>query len=380
MGKKLTTEEFLERARKIHGDKYDYSKTIYKSWEESIIIICTEHGEFYQNAGSHLQGCGCPKCSVNRRSKQFTSSIEQFTEKAKQIHGNKYDYSKVNYINSHTKVCIICLEHGEFWQTPTNHLKGQGCPECGKIQVQKENKKRIKEAKKDFIEKAKQVHCNRYDYSKVEYVNAHKKVLIKCKEHGLFEQTPNSHLNGSGCPYCCGNIPLTIKTFIKRSNEIHHNKYDYTKVNYINSQTKVCIICPEHGEFWQVPHNHLQGQGCPKCNMSHLERDVMKIIEKYGLKYTWQASKKDLSWLGKQSLDFFLPDYNIAIECQGIQHFESVDRFGGEKELKEIIKRDKIKKELCEKHNIKLHYINYNEDFYKKILTIFNENNLVILK
>ena len=187
----------------------------------------------------------------------MTFTKDDFIRLARKVHGDKYDYSKVEYKNNKTDVCIICPIHGEFYQTPNSHyLKGRGCPICGGTK---------KSTKEDFIIKAKQVHGDKYDYSKVVYVNNQIKVCIICPEHGEFYQAPKNHLNGQGCPKCSGNKKLTKDDFIKKANEIHGYKYDYSKVEYINSQIKVCIICPEHGEFYQAPKNHLNGQGCPIC-------------------------------------------------------------------------------------------------------------------
>lgn len=248
MSRKLTTEE-------IHRDKYDYSKVDYKGATAKICIICPEHGEFYQNAGSHLNGGGCPKCSG-----RIKLTIEKFIEKARKVHNNKYDYSKVVYKKSKDKVCIICPIHGEFYQTPNIHFRGNGCSECS-------GKAKLKTKK--FIEKAREVHNNKYDYSKVEYKSSTTKACIICPVHGEFYQTPNTHLRGSGCPRCIKNIKLTTEDFIERSRKVHGNKYDYSKVEYKNIQTKVCIICPDHGEFFQIPNSHLQGSGCPKCGGSY---------------------------------------------------------------------------------------------------------------
>lgn len=120
--KKLTTEEFIKKAREVHGNKYDYSKVIYNGLHKKVCIVCPEHGEFWQEAGSHLKGRGCPICWYKKNGNSCRKSLEVFIEQARKIHGDKYDYSKVKYINSFTKVCIICPEHGEFWQTPVHHL------------------------------------------------------------------------------------------------------------------------------------------------------------------------------------------------------------------------------------------------------------------
>ena len=274
---------------------------------------------------------------------------EEFIKDARKKHGDKYDYSNVEYVNNATKICIKCPKHGEFWQTPISHLRSCGCPRCGGTGVL---------TKEEFIKKAKEIHGDKYDYSKVNYVNAHTKVCIICGEHGEFWQYPADHTNGHGCPKCGDENSRekrssTKEKFIKKANETHKGKYDYSQVKYVNCDTKVCIICHEHGEFKQTPDNHLQGHGCPKCNLSHLERSVMNYLDDMGITYDYQ---KRFNWLGKQSLDFYLPDYNVGIECQGGQHFFPVERFGGDKTFKQTLQRDKRKKALCEKHGVKLLY------------------------
>ena len=368
MSKRFTTEEFIKKAREIHGDKYDYSKVKYLNTKTKICIICPVHGEFWQTPNSHLRKRGCPKCGDEQMKDKQRLSIYEFIEKAKKIHHNRYDYSKTEYINDKTKVCIICPEHGEFWQTPNNHLKGKGCPSCYG------NKKMTKE---DFIKKAKETHENRYDYSKVEYINTDIKVLISCPEHGEFWQTPYKHINcHQGCPKCGGHLTISKDEFIKKSIEIHGDKYDYSKVEYTTAFTKVCITCPKHGEFWQTPIKHYTGQGCPKCKGSKLEEICCVYLDKHNVKYLYRSKPK---WLRGLELDIFIPEYNIAIECQGEQHFFPVD-FGyndenlTKKKFKELQERDLLKYKLCEDNNVKLHYIKYDdkniEELLNKILCI----------
>ena len=349
MSKKKTKEEFIKDARKVHGDEYDYTKVDYVNNRTKVCIICLKHGEFWQTPSDHTQGAGCPKCKGDKTHERLASNKEDFIKKGNEKHHDKYNYSKVNYVNTHTKVCIICLKHGEFWQTPNNHLRGKGCTKCGGTCVL---------TKEEFIKKACETHGNKYDYSKVDYVNANTKVCIICPEHGEFLQTPDNHTQGQGCPKC-GQIARSnskrssLSDFIKKARKAHGDKYDYTKVDYVNNRTKVCIICPEHGNFWQIPSSHLRDVGCPKCNLSHMERDVMNYLDDVGITYNYQ---KRFKWLGRQSLDFYLPDYNVGIECQGEQHFFPIEYFGGDKEFKKVLERDKRKKALCEEHGIKLLY------------------------
>ena len=353
----LTKDGFIKKARKVHGDKYDYSKVDYVNSATKVCIICSKpgHGEFEQTPNHHLSGCGCHKCGVENRSKKRTSTKEEFIEKSKEKHGDKYDYSKVKYVDAKSKVCVVCPEHGEFWQIPYHHTKGCCCPKCG---AEKKTS-----SKEKFIKKARKLHGDKYDYSKVEYVNSYTKVCIICPEHGEFEQMPYQHTNGSGCPKCKGDkiresLSYSKEDFIKKANETHNDKYDYTKVEYVNANTKVCIICSKHGEFEQIPSEHIRGNGCPKCNLSHLERSVMNYLDEVKISYDYQ---KRFKWLGMQSLDFYLPDYNVGIECQGEQHFFPVDFAGNGvewacKEFDKLVSRDKRKKALCEKHGIKLLY------------------------
>jgi hypothetical protein len=345
--RKLTTEIFIERARGIHGDKYDYSKVEYKDNKTKVCIICPIHGEFWQNPASHLQGCGCNLCGNKITKQKQTLTTEQFIEKARKVHGDKYDYSKVKYIDSRTKVCIVCPTHGEFWQNPASHLHGIGCSYCAK-----NNKKTTEE----FIVDACKIHGDKYDYSKVKYKNALTKVCIICSIHGEFWQTPKDHLRGKGCPICGGNIKLSTKDFIERARKVHGNTYDYSKVDYNGMETKVCIICPRHGEFWQTPHNHLK-YGCFKCKNSKLEKEVRDILEKHNIKYEEQKTFDWLKYKQNMYLDFYLPDYNIGIECQGEQHFVKY-RFEENNDKLELRQtRDKVKKFLCENvYNIKVLY------------------------
>ena len=275
--KRVTTEDFVEKARKVHGEKYDYSKVEYVNNRSKVCIICNRHGEFWQKPSNHLCGQGCPKCGKEKQNLAITSNDDEFIKKARKVHGDKYDYSKVEYVNNRTKVCIICNRHGEFWQTPNAHLNGQGCPKCGD--------ERIASAKtsnsEKFAEKARKVHGDKYDYSKVNYMNNHIKVCIICNRHGEFWQAPNNHLNGQGCPKCGGNAKLTDENFISKSKLIHGNKYDYSKVNYVNNKTKVCIICPKHGEFYQTPINHLYGNGCPSCGKEKIASVLVNTFDEF---------------------------------------------------------------------------------------------------
>ena len=250
--------------------------------------------------------------------KKFT--LDNFITRSKLVHGEKYDYSEVKFVNSQIKVCIICPEHGKFWQIPERHYgRGDGCPIC-----------RWKKAK-----------------------NTIRKVQ-----------------------------GMTTEEFVKRAKKIHGEKYDYSKVKYENIETKVCIICPEHGEFWQTPHHHLNGHGCPLCGRNDISEEKITNIFKEHFNVISQYKPDFLKENGKfQTIDIFLPEYNIGIEYQGRQHFKPISRFGGEAEYKSTVERDKRKFEKCSKHGIKILYFTYEnkKDIPEKYIGEIFTNELDII-
>lgn len=374
----MNTEQFIRKAKEKHNNFYTYSKSIYQDYDTPLIITCPLHGDFKQTPHIHLQGCGCPECSKEYRTHAQMSNRKEFISKSEKIHKDKkYDYSKVIYIDSHTKVCITCPKHGDFFQLPYIHLRGHGCPECAK-----ENRgKHKKSDTEEFINKSKNIHNGkRYDYSKTHYVNSHSAVIITCPIHGDFKQLPYNHLNGHGCPECAKEerrkrISLCIEEFIRIAKEKHTSEnYSYNKTIYKNNKTPVIITCPIHGDFRQTPNIHLSGCGCPKCNMSHMERETMQQLEKHKISYEIQ---KKFVWLKSDKgrympLDFYLPDYNIAIECQGIQHYQSNSMFREDVVLK-TKQRDIFKNSLCRAHNVHIYYIKYDRNVEQQVKEILKD-------
>ena len=304
------------------------------------------------------------------------TKTEIFIEKARQIYGDKYDYSKVEYKNAYTKVCIICPTHGEFWQTPNNHLMGHGCYNCGKR----------KKTTNDFIEESIKIHGSKYDYSKTEYTSANNKVCIICPEHGEFFIRASSHLSGCGCKKCATKNTADsqrkdIKLFIEEARAIHGNKYDYTKSEYINVNKKICIICPEHGEFWQTPNAHIRlREGCPQCKNSRMCDYLTRYLTENNVIFEKEKTFEWLKYKNNMLLDYYLPEYNIAIECQGGQHFVNVKKFGGSNGLKVIQERDYLKYQQCLENNVKIIYILPKR--YKKNIRefIYNKDNTIIFE
>ena len=201
-------------------------------------------------------------------------TTDEFISKANEIHHCKFDYSKTKYKNNKIKVTIVCFQHGQFEQFPSDHLRGHGCAKCGVIDVHLTISKKCS----DFIEQSNIIHNNRYDYSKTNYISAARKVVIKCHEHGEFEQIPSHHLQGHGCNRCGKTGKLDLNCFITRANDIHDNKYDYSKSIYVNGRSKIIILCRRHGEFNQTPFDHLRGKGCPRCQNTYKQNKWLDIL------------------------------------------------------------------------------------------------------
>ena len=210
----------------------------------------------------------------------------------------------------------------------------------------------------EFIKRAREVHGDKYDYSKVNYINSKAPVTIICPTHGEFYCSPNNHIsNKSGCPYCNGGVKIDTVEFIRRARQVHGDKYDYSKVNYINSNTPVTIICPIHGEFEQLPSVHLSNHGCPKCNGSRLESTVRLYLISNGIEFIEQMKWPWLVYKQPQFVDFYLPQLNIGIECQGLQHFSPSRLFDRNPiTYQERLEQDINKQKLCLLNGVKLYY------------------------
>ncbi len=300
---KMTTESFIEKANSVHSDRYDYSLVNYTNNKTDVTIICPEHGEFKQKPNNHLSGHGCRSCGNNT-----LHTLGVFLSKAKEAHGDTYSYHNSTYLGLDHKVTITCPVHGDFTQTAAHHINGSGCPEC---------KSNFKLNTKTFIEKANKVHGNKYTYADVAYVDSAKKVIICCPEHGDFVQTASCHLMGYGCPDCGGTKPHTTESFIAKAIATHGDKYDYSKVKYVNAKTKVTIVCPDHGEFHQQLQTHIDSQaGCPKCAhiVSKAEQSIADTLRSHGL----EVLQSNRSILGKFELDIVLPEKKVAIEFNGM--------------------------------------------------------------
>jgi very-short-patch-repair endonuclease len=304
MPKKLTQEEFISKATAVHGDKYKYILVNYTNSYGMVDIICNTHGLFSINANALLQGTGCKKCYFEgNRLKQ-----QEFIDKCELKHPNKYDYTVTKYKNRRTNIKVKCLKHDLIFNTNYNSILyyNDACPEC-----QKEEKVGINiNTKEHFIERARSVHGDNYDYEKSEYLGLKHKVEILCKKcNSYFTQSPSVHISDR-----CG---------------------------------------------------------CPKCKNSKGELNTSKILEEAGFEYIQQHRFPDCKHINLLKFDFYLPYQNLCIEFDGIQHFEPIKAFGGEEKFKLTQKRDKIKEQYCKDNGIDLIRIRYDEDIIQKIEDFF---------
>ena len=436
----LTDEEMvLVRFKKVHGDKYNYNKVRYINKDTPVEIICPIHGSFFQKPSVHINGSGCRQCGIDSQK----ISKEEIIKRFKKVHGDKYDYNKVYYINKDTPVEIICSKHGSFFQKPNNHLNGSNCPKCAKENTWKLKKPRIKynqemfikeclskfpninysktkyskmtnkcifscsehgefeqraethlkskfgcpkcakEIKRftneDFIKKAKNIHGNKYDYSATEYFGTAKKIKINCKKHGVFEQTPGNHIFlKQGCPKCANErwLEKNKNEFALKAEKVNPDKYDYSKVAYVNYKEPVEIICKKHGSFLKTPNKILKGIGCPKCSQEQTQSrgagKVQKFLEENNINFIPEYRFEDCKNINSLPFDFYLPEKNILIEYDGQQHFNSIEYFGGEEALEKTQRNDNIKTEYALKNKLNLIRIPYTE--IENIENILKEN------
>lgn len=313
---KKTTDEFIQQAKKVHGDKYDYSKVNYTGQNNDVIIICPIHGEFSQKPAKHRSGSECRKCSGN-----YVPNTDEFIKRCEEIHQDEngspiYDYSQTEYVNSRTKVTVICPKHGPFEVLSNHHIQGSGCEKC----ASEKQSKRMSKDQDWFVTKVSQIHQD---------------------ENG-------------------------------------NPKFDYSQTDFKNTRDKVTIICPVHGPFEMRANAHILGQGCPICQESSGERLVNNILVSNQLKFLRQhkfidcTNKKIGRGCRKLPFDFYIPNFNTCIEYDGRQHFEPSVFFKGEDALKKQQLTDEIKNQYCEENGIKLIRIPYTmkkEDIEPYILS-----------
>lgn len=375
----MTTNNFITKAQTKFGNKYNYCKVKYENAKTKVCIICPIHGEFWQRPTEHLN-CkeACPKCSGRYM------DTDLFIKKSKQIHGDKYDYSKTVYTKSSNKVVIICPEHGEFLQTANSHLNGRGCSFCAKRKFSLE----------EFKKQASIIWNNKYDYSNTKYLGYGVPIEINCPEHGKFYQLVGNHLKGEcGCLECSGKSKdfrkiNSTEELIKQGVSKFGEKFNYSLTKFIDSKTKCTFICPEHGQFKTLPYRFIQNTcGCPKCTKkqskiwrykepSQHEIYIAELLKELKLEFTPQFEILHPKLNKKFIVDFYIQykDTKYFIEYNGKQHYEFIPFFhrNGIEDFKKQQKRDELLREICSICDIKLLEIPYTTP-KKEILEIIKK-------
>ena len=315
-------------------------------------------------------------CGCPKCGKTCRKDFDYFLKKANKIHNYKYSYKKFEYINKRQKIDIICPIHGKFTQSIDSHLNKHGCYKCGVIATHQNKITKI-----DFIKKSKMIHKNKYNYSFVDfskYKNNTHKVLIYCKEHGFFYQSVNQHVAGHGCSICGKNKAIDKKEFLNRTNKIFGDLYDYSSIFEINNSKDIInVICKKHGPFRIKVFNHIRGSGCPHCILKSQTILYNKLKKEINEEFLFEVNKLTIPWIGLQRFDIYMPKYNIAIEYNGVQHYKPVKAFGGKENFLIRNKKDEQKRKLCKENNCFLFEVKYDytEDDFKQL--VLNINNII---
>jgi very-short-patch-repair endonuclease len=373
----MSTSEFIERAKQIHGNRYGDHLLEYLGKRKKVLIVCSEHGSFWQLPLNHLSGSGCQACVGLER---YTR--ETFVRRARKLYGDRFSYDNIKDGGCLNSVVITCGRHGDFTIRANSFLMGRTrCSFCLR-----------EEKQRNFIFRAMDKHGPKFTYDKVEYIDNHHPVHIMCQKHGDFWQKPGSHLGGAGCPSCWQERrKRSTDDFIIAARQIHGDRYDYSLSRYDVINKKILIVCPKHGQFWQLAQNHLAGNGCPHCVIYKGEDLVAECLGK--MNETHERQKKFPGCRAKRmlSFDFYLPSRNLLIEFDGVQHYyPSV--FGGKRTkklanetLRLVREHDQIKNLFAKTNGYSLVRIPYWKsrsketmlDFLEKVLGLKNTTQLL---
>ena len=376
-GRGRTTQDFIEAATLVHGDKYDYSKVNYSLAKKKVKVFCPKHDHHWETTWHSHVVCqhGCIYCG-----KEFEKNLDDLIKLFKKVHGEKYDYSLYKkWEGWHKPMDIICKKHDGFIcnPTPASHLNQKvGCRKCWALRQSLV----LKKPQELYFQQVKAVHGEKYDYSQTEYKGDKKYITVICKKenHGPFSTRSDHHLNGSGCQECGKQKIREARTysfnqFYNIANETHLGKYTYKKETYTSYLNEtMTIICPIHGEFEQRPVYHAHGKGCSDCRQSKGERDVERFLLNMNVKYEKQKKFPECKRKQELPFDFWIPSIKVLIEYDGEQHH--IERNTGifKGQFEDIKQRDKIKDEFCDKVGFILLRIRWDEDLNKELSMFFD--------
>lgn len=285
MPRRLTTDDFINKSKLRHGNRYDYRFVEYKNSRNSVVLVCRQHGKFSQIANDHLMGAGCPKCRNMKTTDRLLKTLEQVITEFKELNGNRYDYTNIlSYISSKEKLPIKCKVHGIFYQSANTHLRGYHCWDCGMTKRSRAQKNDPNKAIQTLIDK----HGDTYLYDRVLYKGKKNPIEIGCRIHGYFWQVFNCHQGGGGCPTCGGLRAADTRRYskeelAKKLKIIHGDRLTFCLENYQNQDSFLEVNCLEHGNYKQRVSNLLAGHGCPQCGLlsTAIRDDYLKICGKY---------------------------------------------------------------------------------------------------
>lgn len=349
----MTTERFIREARKVHGDRYDYSETEVIKGEKKVKIICRIHGPFWQAIYDHLNGRGCKRCTL----KYPPKTTEQFIEEAEAVHGKgTYDYSLTKYKNNEEKLCVIChkigrdgKEHGKIWVVPKYHLAGRKCYKCARDE--KANKF-IQICADEFVRKATELYGDMYDYSQMKYVDMDTKTKFVCKKHGIFWRTPRELLSGKKCQHCASRT-ITKEEFYEEAEKLS-DKYEIPQNCFRGPFNHIKIGCPKHGSVETTPRD-LVDYGCPLCRLEAMTDFCNGLFEENGIEY---EQSKTFYWMEGETYNYFLPKYNVLI------------KFIRKKQSATASKKEN---RTCEDHFMRLYCILYYNDYEEEVRKIVED-------
>lgn len=362
MGNKLTFQEISQRAKEIHKTKYILLESSFIDTTTEMKIWCNVCQKYFkQKPSNHLNGSGCPTCGNKRKNKERQiKAKKEFPQKVFLKHGDRYDLSKFTYTSAHETSIAICKIHGEFPISPANLLSGRGCRDCG---IQRRALLKIKRARDKFISAVYIKYDNMVDLSQFIYLCNFTRSIAICKIHGEFLISPSNLLGGNGCPDCVKEkrTALSIKKAEKKFRsdfyKKYKNKFDLCKFIYLGRRIRSIAICQTHGEFLITAESLLAGHGCLRCNASLGEIEISRCLDSLKINFSSEVSFSSL--YTRRKFDFYFPDYDLYVEYQGIQHYEPIAFFGGEKGFKLRQIKDQYKRDWCKENNHRLLEIPY---------------------
>lgn len=332
--------EFVKSHIESHG--YQLISVNYINKDSKLALICPKKHEFEISFGHFMRGTRCAYCSGNKVNYEIVRE---------RVESQNYKLISEDYLRAAKKLIMECPKGHRCNISWSNFRNGNRCQFCY------ESRRRM--STEEFIFKSKELYGEKLDYSEVNYQSCNKYITLICKTHGRYKQMPQNHFKSMGCKQCYSqSLCKSNEKFIEEAKSKHNSKYDYSFCKYIKNNIKVTVICPTHGAYYQTPQDHLKGNGCNRCSLSKGELQIMQFLQQNNIAYSTQHIFPECKNINCLPFDFYLPEYNLCVEFQGIDHYQLIERSKSyEKNLKNHqsrLKNDQIKRNFC---------VNYSIDF-----------------